>query len=1031
MSQSSDNSRGSEYHTIYPSLTSAEDSDSLHDNLNQLENYFEAITDKHNLYIEERRKVQVGGQMSITEDQGRELIVLEQSLRDKLRELTQNQFLDLETQLNKEYAETVKTFNDFLTKEIASSNIKGERKAEFIRTCTNLLTLVEQRSNFVEQKLLPDQFRILRATATGVDNRLRTRVSFLEKELQDERDNFENKIKKRVAETKASLDAAVITVDDLKRELTDYTEEIKRLTSENGSLIEKVTQLQLDVNSLTADYSFDQSRVSELETTISENTASYDSQLTKLKSRNQQLEQSLLEKDSVLETTKRNETNLKSELKKSQSESGKHLTHQKDFYEAQLESLSKENKRLENLLVRYNELSRIISDQYEKNHTELVDLQHTFSEKQEEINAQYFQSLESIQRGIKQVLGDISESVTLAKITAEKLDKIEGPRVTVDNIQSELSAVHFNSDDEDIGEDNRYNTRSYYNTPGGSRLLPSDKDRIRSLEEVIVTLNNKLKFGQEETVKLRANLTAKVVDLNACRSRISDLTEALSDRNNLDPGIDMDAALTRNLGDLFSREEKKSIPFFNGQTDGKSIHDFLRTCKKISDNNDWDEQLKTKNIGDRLTGEANEWFCEFMDNLPINSRTNIQYTRQNLPYAVWEEHFIERFTNVGQIEKLRNKLHLLRQSSDQDVQSFIYNINNLYNIVNGKTPRLPNDATDRERGLARENEKLRSQEKLKILLRGLLANIKSEIWSRLRPNASYDDACTAALEAEGIVINKQISEDKGLTAVVAGFSVHEEQQDKELKMQKAEIELLKHHMTALTLSNNLQGMDSSPKLIAAVTEDRPQSRIRFERSLSESRESRSPSSNKVDKTTSYSRSPSPYPPRYNRDTRERQSREQVADNYKPNTNRDQGFQRERSSSLSRSWSADFTRKDDPSIWRDRNWQGSSNRILDRRGGVQYDRFRPSSRFDNNRFRPIGRRPFNQREYGNSRYNNRNGPFQNQENNFIKKQQIVSNDRNNESGLNKKTCFYCGKLNHIARECRKKINDQRGRGRSSY
>ena len=66
----------------------------------------------------------------------------------------------------------------------------------------------------------------------------------------------------------------------------------------------------------------------------------------------------------------------------------------------------------------------------------------------------------------------------------------------------------------------------------------------------------------------------------------------------------------------------------------------------------------------------------------------------------------------------------------------------------------------------------------------MLANIKSEIWSRLRPNASYDDACTAALEAEGIVINKQISEDKGLTAVVAGFSVHEEQQDKELKMQK-------------------------------------------------------------------------------------------------------------------------------------------------------------------------------------------------------------------------------------------------------
>ena len=90
----------------------------------------------------------------------------------------------------------------------------------------------------------------------------------------------------------------------------------------------------------------------------------------------------------------------------------------------------------ENLLVRYNELGSIISNQYEKNHTELVDLLNTFSEKQEEINAQYFQSLESIQGGIKQILGDLSESVALAKVTAEKIDKKEEPRVTVDNIQS-------------------------------------------------------------------------------------------------------------------------------------------------------------------------------------------------------------------------------------------------------------------------------------------------------------------------------------------------------------------------------------------------------------------------------------------------------------------------------------------------------------------------------------------------------------------------------------------------------------------
>jgi len=56
----------------------------------------------------------------------------------------------------------------------------------------------------------------------------------------------------------------VNTVDNLKRELNYYTEEIKRLTSENGSLIGKVTQLKFDVSGLTAEYSFYQTRFQNL-----------------------------------------------------------------------------------------------------------------------------------------------------------------------------------------------------------------------------------------------------------------------------------------------------------------------------------------------------------------------------------------------------------------------------------------------------------------------------------------------------------------------------------------------------------------------------------------------------------------------------------------------------------------------------------------------------------------------------------------------------------------------------------------------
>ena len=123
---------------------------------------------------------------------------------------------------------------------------------------------------------------------------------------------------------------------------------------------------------------------------------------------------------------------------------------------------------------------------------------------------------------------------------------------------------------------------------------------------------------------------------------------------------------------------------------------------------------------------------------------------------MWQQHVIDRFTNAGHIEKLRNKLQLLRQTSEQDVQSFIYNINNLYNMVNGEGIRLLDTATNGEKLLKEENDHLRNQEKLKILLRGLLPQVKNLMCSRMPPNPEYKPACKVALEADGIVISKQI-----------------------------------------------------------------------------------------------------------------------------------------------------------------------------------------------------------------------------------------------------------------------------------
>ena len=233
----------------------------------------------------------------------------------------------------------------------------------------------------------------------------------------------------------------------------------------------------------------------------------------------------------------------------------------------------------------------------------------------------------------------------------------------------------------------------------------------------------------------------------------------------------MEAAFAKSLSNLFSIEEKKSIPYFDGkQSDGKLIHSWLVYANKIGDNNDWNCSDRVKNFSDRLVDDAMEWHESFMGNLPLDPRTEdkeavppvlpVQYTRDNLEYKVWESAFIERFINAGQIEKLRNRLNLLRQGQNQNVISFIFTINTLSTIIKGPTPKVPNGATNRELNLYQENMHLRNQEKFRVLLKGLLPSIKKELWSILKPSASYEEACQTALHAESIVVHRRIMDEE-------------------------------------------------------------------------------------------------------------------------------------------------------------------------------------------------------------------------------------------------------------------------------
>jgi hypothetical protein len=58
------------------------------------------------------------------------------------------------------------------------------------------------------------------------------------------------------------------------------------------------------------------------------------------------------------------------------------------------------------------------------------------------------------------------------------------------------------------------------------------------------------------------------------------------------------------LGELFSREDKKSIQTFKGKNTDKLITEWLKSAEHVARNNDWDEEQKLRFFSDRLKGEA-------------------------------------------------------------------------------------------------------------------------------------------------------------------------------------------------------------------------------------------------------------------------------------------------------------------------------------------------------------------------------------------------------------------------------------------
>ena len=321
----------------------------------------------------------------------------------------------------------------------------------------------------------------------------------------------------------------------------------------------------------------------------------------------------------------------------------------------------------------------------------------------------------------------------------------------------------------------------------------------RKLKEQITLLENKVRSQDH----LLISRNKQIVTLEQNKS-LSELNIDSFNPENINMAEKTSKELAKKIGELFSREDKKSIPIFKGQSDDRDINDWLKEAERIAQNNEWDDGQRVRFFSDRLKGEALDWHLEFKSENPVSL------------YSEWREAFKTRFSDPADLERLREKLNSLKQKPGQRTKAFVAKINSLFISLYGKDP-IHDDCTDYGRKeLIAEIVNLRDKDRKKILLRGLLPKFKAELWSRMTVNPTYRELCELAYTTENVVINRELNEEIGINEVME----HQEKLlDKALSVRDTEIKLMKEQLKNLQLSQSLSQGSKDINHIA-VTDER-------------------------------------------------------------------------------------------------------------------------------------------------------------------------------------------------------------------
>ncbi|KAK4015040.1 hypothetical protein OUZ56_030030 [Daphnia magna] len=192
---------------------------------------------------------------------------------------------------------------------------------------------------------------------------------------------------------------------------------------------------------------------------------------------------------------------------------------------------------------------------------------------------------------------------------------------------------------------------------------------------------------------------------------------------------------------------------------------WLQTVEHVARNHNLDDTQKLRFFSDRLKGEVLDWHEEY--------------------------------------------------KPEENCRAFVSRLNILYDGIEGKEEKLYHNKTVVEDQLLSKVKKMRDTTKIKISIQGILPKIKAELYLRMPEDANdFDALCKQLFISEQILQNKENSDDKELTAVIAGIAHHGKQQD-------FEIEKLKQKILDMECAKKNEILQEKTAVIAATDQYEP------------------------------------------------------------------------------------------------------------------------------------------------------------------------------------------------------------------